>query len=122
MNHKDFKDIVIEALEELPDFFKEKIENLSVVVEDEPAPDQIEESGIDEKDILLGLYEGVPLLERNQFYGNVLPDKITLFKKNIERVCDTQEQMKKEIIHTVQHEIAHHFGISDAELKKWGKY
>lgn len=122
MNHKEFKDTVIEALEELPDFFKEKIENLSVVVEDEPAPEQIEESGIDEKDILLGLYEGVPLLERNQFYGAVLPDKITLFKKNIERVCDTREQMKKEIIHTVQHEIAHHFGISDAELKKWGKY
>lgn len=122
MNQKEFKEIVIEALEDLPDFFKQKMENVSVVVEDEPHREQLRKLNQGRGYILLGLYEGIPLMDRNQAYGMVLPDKITLFKKNIESICDTEAQIKERVIHTVQHEIAHHFGISDEELRKWGKY
>lgn len=122
MNKKDFKQIVIEALDDLPDFFKQKMENISIVVEDEPIPEQLKYLKSTRKEILLGLYSGIPLAARNQSYGMVLPDKITLFKKNIESICSTEEQLKKQIIHIVQHEIAHHFGITDEELIKWGKY
>lgn len=122
MNQKDFKKIVLEALENLPDFFKQKMENISIVVKDKPAPEELKHLKSTRKEILLGLYSGIPLADRGQSYGMVLPDKITLFKKNIESICSTEEQLKKRIIHTVQHEIAHHFGITDEELIKWGKY
>jgi len=122
MNQKEFKEIVIEALEALPDFFKQKLENVSVVVEDEPRREQLRKLKSGRGEILLGLYEGIPLMDRNQAYGMVLPDKISLFKKNIESICNTEAQIKEQVIHIVQHEIAHHFGISDEELRRLGKY
>ncbi|MFH1453021.1 MAG: metallopeptidase family protein [Armatimonadota bacterium] len=122
MDRKEFEETVIEALDELPDFFKKKIENLSVVVEDEPTPEQLDQVHVSGRDVLLGLYQGIPLAERTHFYGSVMPDKITIFKKSIERVYRTRDEVKKAVIHTVQHELAHHFGITDEELKKWGKY
>jgi predicted Zn-dependent protease with MMP-like domain len=72
--------------------------------------------------ILLGLYEGIPQTRRISNYGMVLPDKITIFQKNIEAKCRNEEEILAEIEHVVKHEIAHHFGISDDRLREIGKY
>lgn len=122
MDRKDFKKLVVEALEDLPEFFKQKLENVEVVVEDEPTPEEAKALGATQREMLLGLYHGVPLLTRTHSYGMVLPDKITIFKKNLERVGRTDEETKKLVVHTVQHELAHHFGISDEKLRELGIY
>ena len=70
----------------------------------------------------MGLYQGVPLSKRTHFYGNVLPDKITIFRNNIERVCRTDDEIKETIRRTVIHEFAHYFGISDEHMRKSGTY
>ena len=115
--------MVIDAIDNLPEQFRSKIKNLAVVIEDKPTEKTHRSLGKQrDNDIILGLYEGVPLLERTHMYGMVMPDKITIYKKNIERVCSNDDQIKQAVIHTVQHEVAHHFGISDEELRKGGVY
>ena len=103
-----FERLVGEALDSLPSALGEMMENIVVMVED-AHPDED----------LLGLYEGVPLTERDN-YGMVLPDKITLFQDAIESVCDTDEQIVDEVRTTVVHELAHHFGIEDDRLDELG--
>ena len=123
--------MVIDAIDNLPEQFRSKIKNLAVVIEDKPTertrralggPLGHPVGGPRDNDIILGLYEGVPLLERTHMYGMIMPDKITIYKKNIEQVCRSDEEIKQAVIHTVQHEVAHHFGISDEELRKGGVY
>ena len=89
-----------------------------MVVEDRPTAGQLTESGIKSSETLLGLYEGIPLTERGRRYGLVTPDKITIFQKPIEATCRNDAEVKTEIRRVVQHEIAHHFGISDARLSQ----
>jgi predicted Zn-dependent protease with MMP-like domain len=105
-----FEKLVIEAAESLPDEFKKKLENIDIVIEDgKPGP-------------LLGLYQGVPLSQRMYYYSNVMPDKITIFKNNIESMCRTDDDIKEAVRRTVIHEIAHYFGISDEHMKRSGTY
>jgi predicted Zn-dependent protease with MMP-like domain len=122
MNHKDFEKLVVDSLEDLPEVFQEKLENVEVVVEDEPTREQVRKIRASQRRTVLGLYQGVPLLRRTHFYSMVMPDKITIFKKNIERACRTNDEVRRLVIHTVQHELAHHFGISDERLRKSGTY
>jgi predicted Zn-dependent protease with MMP-like domain len=116
MNKERFEQLVAEALENLPEEFSQRMENIDVVVEDVPTQSQLEDLG--KNMTLLGLYEGVPLTHRTSNYGLVAPDKITLFQKIIEEECRSKDEkdIKEEIQKTVLHEIAHHFGISDARL------
>ncbi len=72
--------------------------------------------------LLLGLYQGIPLTKRTTNYGLVLPDKVTIFQGPIERLCRTPEQVVKRVQRTVKHELAHHFGISDDRLRELGAY
>ena len=97
------------------------MDNLDIVVEDWASPAQLIGSGIEEKEFLLGLYEGIPLPDRYD-YNLALPDKITLFKRAIESICDTDEEIVSEVRSTVIHEVAHHFGIDDAALHEMGIY
>jgi predicted Zn-dependent protease with MMP-like domain len=123
MKRDEFEKLVIDAIDNLPEQFRSKIKNLAVVIEDKPTERTHRAlGGQRDHDLILGLYEGVPLLERNHMYGMVMPDKITIFKKSIEQVCSNDDQIKQAVIHTVQHEVAHHFGISDEELRKGGVY
>ena len=123
MDRKEFEELAIKAIDELPEDFKNKLENVDVVIEDEPNMDQVKTMKLGSKGRLLGLYQGVPLKARTHYYGMVLPDKITLFKTNIERVCRaTGTDPYYEIRHVLQHEIAHHFGISDQRLRDMGTY
>ena len=116
-----FETLVRQAIQELPSAFLDRMDNLDIVVEDWASPTQLIGSGIEEKEYLLGLYEGIPLPDRYD-YNLVLPDKITLFKKAIESICDTDEEIVSEVRATVVHEIAHHFGIDDQALHEMGIY
>lgn len=123
MEQKEFEALAIRAIESLPDGFKNKLENVDVVIEDEPNMDTARSMKLGSKGRLLGLYQGVPLKSRTHYYGMVMPDKITLFKANIERVCGlTGRDLYGEIKHVLEHEIAHHFGISDDRLRELGTY
>jgi predicted Zn-dependent protease with MMP-like domain len=120
MDRETFENLVVRAVETLPDEFKEKLENIDVVVEDLPSSSQLRQTGTRKGYTLLGLYEGVPLTQRSTSYGLVVPDKITVFQKTIEAECrgSGEFEIKKEIQKVVLHEIAHHFGIGDERLKQ----
>jgi predicted Zn-dependent protease with MMP-like domain len=118
-----FEEIVVEALDEIPDPLWEMIDNVAVMVEDWPEPHQLESVGLRNPRQLLGLYEGVPLTNRGAYYGMVTPDRITLFRRPIFGVCGPDEgRIREQIRRTVLHEVAHHFGISDERLIELGAY
>jgi len=118
MNRERFEWLVAKAVDSLPDEFHTKLENIDVVVEDQPNPSQLADVGLKRGETLLGLYQGVPLTRRSRHYGLVVPDKITIFQKPIEAECKYDAEITTEIRRVVLHEIAHHFGISDARLRQ----
>jgi len=104
---------VDEALAGLPEWVKERLDNVEVLTADDPPPDQPN---------LLGLYEGIPLTRRGLGYSGVLPDRITLYRSTIERVAGADPRRLRRVIRdTVVHEIAHYFGISDERLDELGR-
>ncbi len=115
-----FEELVVEALENLPKEFADKLSNVDVVIEDEPTPLQHRKMNLRPNMTLFGLYEGIPQLRRGGNYGvgMVIPDKITIFQKPIEAWSRSDEEIKERVRRTVLHEIGHHFGLSDLELKK----
>jgi predicted Zn-dependent protease with MMP-like domain len=120
MNRKEFRRIVTEVLQSLPEEFASRLASVEVVVEDEPTPAQIRGAGLDpRRDTLLGLYEGVPLDEREDGYAG-LPDKISLFYRPIVEVATSPAEIRDEIRTTLLHEVAHVFGIGDEDLDEWG--
>ena len=118
MNRERFDYLVAMAVETLPEEFLDRLENIVVVVEDYPTAAQLAKTGVRHGHILLGLYEGVPLTKRGRHYSLVPPDKITIFQKPIESKCRDDTEITNEIQRVVRHEIAHHFGISEAKLKQ----
>lgn len=122
MDSRSFENLVVEAVESLPEDFRKKLENIDIVVEEEPTAEHRKAAGSKGRELLMGLYQGVPLSKRSHFYGNVLPDKITIFRNNIERACRTDEDIKEAVRRTVIHEFAHYFGISDEHMRKSGTY
>ena len=102
-----------QALDELPDWVEERLENVDVLVEDAPPRDA---PG------LLGLYEGIPMTERAAGYFAVLPDRITLFRSTIEAAGGSRTGVRRQIRRTVLHEFAHFFGISDERLREIDRY
>ena len=104
-----FERLVADALDALPAPLGELMENVAVVVEDEhPTED------------LLGLYEGVPLTERGDYGGMVMPDVITLYRLSLCAFVRDEQELVEEVTVTVVHEVAHHFGIDDDKLHEWG--
>jgi predicted Zn-dependent protease with MMP-like domain len=121
LDRERFERLVAKAVDSLPDEFHARLENIDVVVADRPTPDQLAELGRKRGETLLGLYEGVPLTKRGRHYGLVVPDKVTIFQKPIEAHCRNDAEIIAEIKRVVLHEIAHHFGISDARLRQLGR-
>ena len=112
LSEPEFEEAVGDALDSIPHELARAMDNLVVLVEQEPPPDDPE---------LLGVYDGTPLTERDGWWGaGSLPDRITIFQGPLERMCDTAEQLREEIAVTVVHEVAHHFGIDDAQLHDLG--
>jgi predicted Zn-dependent protease with MMP-like domain len=118
LTRKEFEELVVLALKRLPKFFKKKMKNVDVVVEDRASRDLLSEVGLRSSFELLGLYQGVPLDRRGFYYGNVLPDKITLFQVPIESMCQTKEEIEEKVKEVVIHEVGHYFGLDDERLRE----
>jgi predicted Zn-dependent protease with MMP-like domain len=119
MERRAFELLVERAIAGLPEEFRDKLENLDVVVEDRPMLSQLDDMELQRGETLLGLYEGVPQTRRGRSYGLVPPDKITIFQKPIEVKCRRDNtDIAGEVQRVIQHEIAHHFGIGEARLRE----
>ena len=117
MTRDRFERLVAEALDDIPPPFRQRMENLAVVVEDEPSAELLDELEIEPPDTVLGLYQGVPLTERQWGHGNSLPDRITLFQRTIEEECeDDEDEIVVAIGETLIHELGHYFGLSEDEI------
>jgi predicted Zn-dependent protease with MMP-like domain len=114
----EFEKIVKEGVKAIPARFLQKLDNVAIVIEDEPTPVQIKKLNISRDWTLFGLYEGVPQTARGVNYTAVLPDKITIFQKSIEAMARDKEDIKEIVRNTVWHEIAHHFGMSEARVRQ----
>jgi predicted Zn-dependent protease with MMP-like domain len=117
MDREKFETLVVEAIDNLPLEFRNKLENVDVVVEDWPTSGQLKKVRLSHRSQLLGLYEGVPQTNRGRGYGLVPPDKISIFRKPIEGQCHSNEEIGAKITEVVCHEIAHHFGIDEKTLR-----
>lgn len=121
MERAEFETLVAEALDAMPEQFLPYLENVEVVVEDEPSPDLLRSMGLSpRRDTLFGLYQGVPVDHRSYNFGNHLPDKITIYFKPLLRACRTPDRIRREIRRTVIHEVGHHFGFDDHDLRREG--
>jgi len=114
----DFEALVAEALDSLPHAIAARLENVEVVVESEPPPDV--RATLEPGTVLFGLYHGIPLTERGPSYGNVLPDKISIYRGPITRYWRTPDAIRDQIRRTVIHEIGHYFGIPEDRLHELG--
>jgi len=122
LNRETFERLVTEALGTLPELFREKMDNVEVVVEDWPDRKTMRQAGVRHPTQLLGFYHGVPQTKRTHQYGLVLPDKITIYRRPILMRCRTAEEIRQTIHRVVRHELAHHFGIDNDRLREIGAY
>ncbi len=113
-----FEELVADALDTLPPEISARMDNVEVVIEDEPPPDEL--ARLEPGSTLLGHYHGIPLTERGDHYTNVLPDRISIYEGPLRRMCRDAEEIKEQVRITVVHEIAHHFGIDDDRLDELG--
>lgn len=117
MSEADFEEAVGAALDRIPEDLARTMDNVAVFIEDDYTP----QPGEDPDTVLLGLYEGVPLTERDSWWSaGSLPDRITIYRQPILDICVSREDVIEEVTITVVHEIAHHFGISDDRLHELG--
>lgn len=118
MRRVEFEKIVKKALDGLPGTFRERLSNLAVVVEDAASAEVLAQLGLEDPYELLGLYQGVSVERRGFYYGNVLPDRISLYKEPIEAQCRNREEMVRLIQEVVLHEVGHYFGLDDQALER----
>ena len=118
MKREEFRSLVDSALLLIPENFREAMQNIAIVVEDEPSAQALAGVGLEPPETLLGLYEGTPLTERHWAHGNTLPDKITLFQGPIEEASDDREDTIVAIAETLIHEVGHYFGLSEEEIEE----
>ena len=116
MTRRQFEALVEKALRRLPKRFKDKIENIAVVVEAWADDETLADVGIEPPDTLYGLYRGVDLTRRDSAYGNVLPDTITIYQGPIEEDCENPEEMADLVRDVVVHEVGHYFGLDDETM------
>ena len=119
MDRIRFEKLVTLAIERLPAEFREKLENVAVIVEDHPSAELLEQMEVPPGDTLFGLYEGTPLTERG-FQTPLHPDRIWIFQGPIEEECETEDDILEEIETTIVHEVAHFFGLDDDYLEDLG--
>jgi predicted Zn-dependent protease with MMP-like domain len=118
MDKKKFEKLVEGALEEIPEEFKEKLENVTVMVEDRPSREVYEKTGSSPYSLIFGLYHGVPYKHRGPFYGNLPPDVIVIYQEHIERIYSSEEEIRNKVVEVVIHEIGHYFGMKDPRLRE----
>lgn len=116
MEREAFRELVVEAVKSLPRYFRKRMENVSIVVDDYPTDDEAERAGAT-RFSLLGLYQGIPLRRRSVWQNQPMPDKISIYQANIERTARTPEEVRKLVREVVTHEIGHYFGLNEQELR-----
>lgn len=104
----------------LPDEIVRWLDNVAIIVADWPTDEQLAEAGLEPGELLFGLYVGVPKIQRGVTYGGMLPDKIVIFQGPIERICRTPAQVRECVRKTVWHEVGHHFGLDERQLRDAG--
>jgi predicted Zn-dependent protease with MMP-like domain len=118
LTDEQFDALITRAMDELPQEYIEGLNNVAIVMADDPTDEQKIKMKLRENTILLGLYEGIPLTQRGNSYTFVLPDKITLFKHSILRIVRTEDELFEQIKRTLWHEIAHYYGLNHAHMDK----
>ena len=120
MDRPEFERLVAEALDAIPEEFARYLENVAVVIEDEPSPAVLRELGMEpRRDALYGLYQGTPLPDRPHDFAG-MPDHITIFAGPLQRDFRTRATLRQQVCATVVHEIAHHFGLDDRCIRRLG--
>ncbi len=122
MNRAEFERLVADAFNELPQDFREKLDNLVIVVEEWPDRPTLESTGVEHPSELLGLYHGVPLTARTHDYGLVAPDKISVYRRPILMHTSSPDGVRVLVRRVLRHEIAHYFGVDDDRLEELGAY
>ena len=117
-----FEAIVARSLDDLPEEFRDSMDNVETVVEDWPDAETMQRAGVDHPSQLLGFYHGVPLTRRDHSYSFVLPDKISIYRMPILMRCRTADQVRGMVGRVVRHLVAHHFGIDDERLREIGAH
>ena len=115
ISDEQFEEFVVEGMDAIPERFASEIDNVVIVLEDEPSPQQRRELGLRHHSYLFGLYQGIPKTKRWN-YNLALPDKITIFKNEILATSTDPERIRELVKNTVWHEIGHHFGLSDEQI------
>ncbi len=120
MSDEAFEVVVEDALASIPDGFHRYLQDAVVDIEDMPDEAVCEDLGLDDPRSLLGLYQGTPLTERSVEATYRMPERIIIYRRNIERMCRTRRQMVDQIRKTVLHEVGHHFGLNEQHLRDLG--
>lgn len=120
LSRKRFEALVLQALETIPEAIRARMDNVDIVIEDRPADDRYAALDLEAGELLFGLYEGTPLIDRGITADPLLPDKITIFQEPLEDACLTDAEIAEEIRKTVVHEVAHHFGLDESALADLG--
>lgn len=120
VSDKQFKAIVADAIDGIPAPYIDRLQNVAFIIEDVPSPQQSKKLGLHCNDLLFGLYEGVPLPQR-QGTTKLLPDKITLFKKPLQTVSADLGELTKHVKHTIWHEVAHYYGLDHRRIHELEK-
>ena len=118
MTDEDFDALITKAMNELPQKYIKGLNNVAIIMADEPTPEQRDKMKLDGQHLLLGLYEGIPLTQRGSNYNLVLPDKITLFKNSVLTVTHNETELYEQIKRTLWHEIAHYYGLDHDRIDK----
>ena len=118
ISQREFERLVGESLDALPERYQKNLNNVVIVVEDLPSPEQRKKVNLSPNHSLFGLYEGIPLTRRGNNYSGVLPDKITIFKQPTEASVYDMDQLKEQIQHTVWHEVAHFYGLDHLDISQ----
>ena len=119
MRRSRFRRLVERALDEIPNELAERMDNVVILLRNQPTAEELESVGLGPRQTLLGLYIGQPLTNRG-FYGETLPDRIMIYQQPIEGICRSEDEIVEQVRETVLHEVAHHFGIDDERLDEIG--
>lgn len=120
VSEEEFQEMMETAMETVPDDFKSKMQNIVFIAEPYPSEADLARVNMSKGGMLLGLYSGTPYTQRNTWYAGTTPDRIQLFQKNIEAICNTKDELKAKIREVVIHEIGHYFGMNEEQIRAAG--
>lgn len=118
LSDEQFDQLITRAMDELPQAYITNMQNVAIVQQDEPTPEQQARMKLDRRHVLLGLFEGIPLTQQGSGFSGMLPSKITLFKRSILAVVNTEAELFAQIKRTIWHEIAHYYGLNHSHIDR----